>query len=492
MKSVRARACLFGRRTAAQLGAAVALACGQGDQLVAPLTGALEVRVVTSGDPSDPDGYTVSLDDDSVVVVASTDTVLWGELAPGEHRLALGDVTAGCEPAGPPPATVRVRAEDTVTVTIELFCTAPASVGTVLVTVVTSGSPPDPDGYSLAADPAAPIPLGDNGTGVVPDLAVGEHLVRLQGVADHCTIAGDALRVLVVPADDTVRTLYQVTCRGPLVGRIVFSRDRNDESGAQDLFMVNADGTGLTNLTSDLTDPFFAEPSFSGDGRRLAAALHESVVLIDLESGAGAPEITPVAEGMCPALSSDGSRMLYRGRLDDGSALPPNAIFLRHLPGSAEDTILVEGDEGIIGCAAWSPDDARIAVPVELFETSSLGIYLVPIAGGSPQLVHLDPDRDFAQHAVSWSPSGDRLAMVIAAREFGAQDVFAVALDGTLTNLTRGRAGFTDSPSWSPDGTRLVFQGEGGIYLINSDGTGLTRLTREPSPFDLTPAWGKE
>ncbi len=48
-------------------------------------------------------------------------------------------------------------------------------------------------------------------------------------------------------------------------------------------------------------------------------------------------------------------------------------------------------------------------------------------------------------------------------------------------------------PTWSPDGTRIAFTSEGakddaGIYVMNSDGSGLTQLTDNPAP-DGFPAW---
>jgi Tol biopolymer transport system component len=50
-------------------------------------------------------------------------------------------------------------------------------------------------------------------------------------------------------------------------------------------------------------------------------------------------------------------------------------------------------------------------------------------------------------------------------------------------------------PSWSPDGTEIAFAGQRGyestetdIYKINTDGSGMTRLTNDPHIGD-SPAW---
>jgi len=38
-------------------------------------------------------------------------------------------------------------------------------------------------------------------------------------------------------------------------------------------------------------------------------------------------------------------------------------------------------------------------------------------------------------------------------------------------------------PAWSPDGKKLVFVGQDGIYLINRDGSGKTKITNLKTTF---------
>ena len=47
-------------------------------------------------------------------------------------------------------------------------------------------------------------------------------------------------------------------------------------------------------------------------------------------------------------------------------------------------------------------------------------------------------------------------------------------------------------PAWSPDGKKIAFvsgrDGNNEIYVMNADGTGVTRLTKDPGE-DLDPTW---
>lgn len=88
---------------------------------------------------------------------------------------------------------------------------------------------------------------------------------------------------------------------------------------------------------------------------------------------------------------------------------------------------------------------------------------------------------------VIYSPSGQRAFITL--RDLNLE-VYA-GMPGEARNLSAN--GAVDwFPAWSPDGTRLAFSsdrdGDQEIYVINADGTELTRLT-EHSTDDMYPAW---
>src|SRR6266550_3870165 len=74
----------------------------------------------------------------------------------------------------------------------------------------------------------------------------------------------------------------------------------------------------------------------------------------------------------------------------------------------------------------------------------------------------------------------------------GNSEIYVMNADGTgVTRLTDNPAADGD-PAWSPDGTRLAFtsarDGNNEIYVMNADGSGVTRLTNDPNQ-DGHPAW---
>jgi Tol biopolymer transport system component len=86
---------------------------------------------------------------------------------------------------------------------------------------------------------------------------------------------------------------------------------------------------------------------------------------------------------------------------------------------------------------------------------------------------------------VSWSPKGDLLAYVQNWSEETLEgDVSLIRPDGEGARmLVEG-----DAPTWSPDGKRLAYVHEGGIWIVGTDGAGARRIVENGH----SPAWSRD
>jgi TolB protein len=94
--------------------------------------------------------------------------------------------------------------------------------------------------------------------------------------------------------------------------------------------------------------------------------------------------------------------------------------------------------------------------------------------------------------APRWSPDTRSIAYT-SYRRGGANIFISNIFQGTLEEVTKGdKSGENWLPAWSPDGTKLAFSstrdGNPEIYVVNRDGSGLRRITNNPS-IDITPTW---
>jgi len=88
---------------------------------------------------------------------------------------------------------------------------------------------------------------------------------------------------------------------------------------------------------------------------------------------------------------------------------------------------------------------------------------------------------------------GDRIAF--ASNQDGNFEIYVMNSDGSGTTRLTDHPEIDMSPAWSPEGSRIAFVSSRGgslsIYLMNADGSGVSQLTNDKGD-DHFPAWSPD
>jgi TolB protein len=277
-------------------------------------------------------------------------------------------------------------------------------------------------------------------------------------------------------------------------GRIAFER------AGVGIYTVAPDGSGLFLLRPGP----FGQPRWSPDGSRIAYTEF---------SGQGQVELHVMdADGTDDHTVATGDiRLSRRPWSPDGSRLawgPVSAGEIYTVSASGADIRRITTDGAQKDAPTWSPTESQIAYAAALpGPPAQHGELFVARDDGSPPIQITRGNEELMQNGQpSWSPTGDAIAFL---RTNGSREsaIYVVHPDGTeLHRVVVVSARSSGEPAWSPDGSKITYTdavnsgyeryGRGGqeIFIVNADGSGERRLT-ELAPrlaFDMTPTWSPD
>jgi Tol biopolymer transport system component len=194
-----------------------------------------------------------------------------------------------------------------------------------------------------------------------------------------------------------------------------------------------------------------------------------------------------LASGDSPTLSPDGRHIAFTRTTGRGSG-----IFIMNVKGSSVRR-LTSDPKGTDADPSWSPDGREIVFSRTPQGSGGRDLFTVGVNGHVTQL-STGPDDDFEP---AWSPDGTSIAFVhvpggpleSAAR---APQVWQLTLaDGRTRPITELSDGAFD-PTWSPDGTRLLVDAAGRLYVVDLASGTSTPVPLPPGMYAAGPAWSPD
>lgn len=222
-------------------------------------------------------------------------------------------------------------------------------------------------------------------------------------------------------------------------------------AGNFDVWAMNADGSGQTNLTSE-NPGFDANAAWSPDGT-------EIVLDSDYQTDTGWGEI---------------------------QVMDASGTFFRQLTH--------DGESSFSGWGQFSPDGDRIAFASN--RSGRLAIYTMDADDGG-DVEKLTPDS-MEGYLPDWSPDGERIVFAGFCDLCDPSDVWVMDADGgNLKQLTDTPSENEFRPGWSPNGKKVTFSsmpapftGPADIYVMNANGQGRTNITNTPTFNERASDWG--
>lgn len=312
--------------------------------------------------------------------------------------------------------------------------------------------------------------------------------------------ASNRLELDVIDGDGSgLRRLAHISGRAPVWSpdgrKLVFGKQPRRRGEAcrpaglckDEIYVINADGTGLQRLTRNASVD--GHPTWSPDGRRIAFTRDRDEFTANIyvmnADGSGQRRLTqeltrrPWVE---VAWSPDWKEIAFV----DSGALGALDIFVINADGSGLRNVTNTWTTSFD--LAWSPDGRRIA-------------FLDGPVDGAPLTV-VNADRTGKQRLTgllmvdlgrpSWSPDGRTIAFIGRSGVAG-EAIYTVHADGTrLRKLTHGL-----DPEWSPDGRHIVFLSSRDdpthrttdLFVMNADGSGQRNLTHTPGVSEFSASW---
>ena len=237
----------------------------------------------------------------------------------------------------------------------------------------------------------------------------------------------------------------------------------------------------------------YVTPRWSPDSSRLAYAASqpgkESYVYVSDLSQSPSPRLSDISSDEVGDWSSDGNSVVF-----SSAKFSNPGIHDRNPDGVNQRQITCGNDYG----AKWSPDNKKLAFISD--RDGNPNIYVIEKEIEDPKCsddaestlgLYQLTDTEGSEYDISWSPDG-RQILFVSERD-GNPEIYVMDSSGNnVVRLTRNDKVKDVQPVWSPDGKNIAFasdlDGDFDIFIMNDKGEDQKRLTNNDAS-DVDPSW---
>lgn len=283
------------------------------------------------------------------------------------------------------------------------------------------------------------------------------------------------------------------TSAPPPVAKLLFVSNRsgivNSTPNGNEIWTMDADGTNPVRLTTNTSAEW--EPQWNPGGTKIAFSSNNTPsgdwdVFTMNPNGSGVTNITNPSNDPNNASYDFGSTW---------SSISNQIAFASNRDGDMEIWVMDEfggsllnltNNSAVEGHPAWSLNGTKIAFFSN--RTGNDEIWTMDANGGN--LLQIT-NNTAVDNLPTWSPLGDKIAFT-SFRD-GNYEVYSMNANGSGLKRLTTNAAEDGEPAWSPDGTKIVFwsnrNGNYEIYTMSANGSSVKRLTNNHPFGDWDPTW---